>query len=250
LITGSVGMRMDAPGMASYTAPFDAVSTQTRPRLFIACAVSFLLHVTLIVGIPVNPTGGVPKTVSMINARLETAAPLPADDAPETLAREPAAEGMSPVSAEPAAAAVVGDRQKSSSAPTETRPESSRAMEPASSPSAGIEVPFIRDPTYYPPKQLDVYPQPLTQIRLDYPDSAAHARVDGRLTVLVLIDEFGIVNDVSVVEAKPEGYFEEAAMATFRGARFSPAQKQGHPVKSRVTLQVKYLYGESVSAAR
>jgi len=36
----------------------------------------------------------------------------------------------------------------------------------------------------------------------------------------------------------------------FRGARFSPAQKQGHAVKSRVVLQVKYLYGESVGAQR
>ena len=243
-------MRMDAPGMANYTAMFDAVSKQAWRRLFAACALSLLLHVALLAGIPVNPTGGLPKVVSMITARLETAAPAPADSAPATIASEPAEERVSPVPAEPAAAAVVGDRQKSSSAPTEAPPESPRAIEPAPSPSAGIEVPFIRDPTYYPAKQLDVYPQPLTPIRLEYPDSAANARVDGRLTVLVLIDEFGVVNDVSVVEAKPEGYFEEAAMAVFRAARFSPAQKQGHPVKSRVMLQVKYLYGDSASGAR
>jgi protein TonB len=97
---------------------------------------------------------------------------------------------------------------------------------------------------------LDVYPEPLAAIRLDYPDTAANARIDGRLTVQLLIDEFGVVNEVSVVDAKPEGYFEEATLAVFRGARFSPAQKQGHAVKSRVVLQVKYLYGESVGAQR
>ena len=62
-------------------------------------------------------------------------------------------------------------------------------------------------------------PQPLTPIRLDYPDAAANARVDGRLTIWLLIDEFGVVNDVSVADAKPEGYFEEAALAVFRAAR-------------------------------
>jgi protein TonB len=128
--------------------------------------------------------------------------------------------------------------------------EVSNAVQQAPSPSTGVELPLIRDPTYYPAKQLDVYPEPLAAIRLDYPDTAANARIDGRLTVQLLIDEFGVVNEVSVVDAKPEGYFEEATLAVFRGARFSPAQKQGHAVKSRVVLQVKYLYGESVGAQR
>ena len=109
---------------------------------------------------------------------------------------------------------------------------------------------MFRDPTYYPAKQLDIYPQPVGQIRLDYPESAASAKVDGRLVVLLLIDEFGIVNDASIVEAQPEGYFEDAALAVFRGARFSPGQKQGRAVKSRVLLQVKYLYGQSAGALR
>jgi len=88
------------------------------------------------------------------------------------------------------------------------------------------------------------------QIRLDYPESAASAKVDGRLVVLLLIDEFGMVNDASIVEAQPEGYFEDAAFAVFRSARFSPGQKQGRAVKSRVLLQVKYLYGQSAGALR
>ena len=68
--------------------------------------------------------------------------------------------------------------------------------------------------------------------------------------MLLLIDEFGGVNEASVVESQPEGYFEDAALAVFRAARFSPAQKQGRAVKSRVLLQVKYLYGQSSGAMR
>ena len=237
---GAAAMRIDAPAMVSYAAQFEDVTTQAWSRLIKACALSFVLHVMLLIGIPVNPTGGVPGTVSVITARIEAAAP----------ADESAAEQVTLLPADAAQAAPPASPPKPPDARIEAKPEPPRATAPASSPAGGIEVPLIRDPTYYPAKQLDVYPQPLAPVRLDYPDSAASARIDGRLLVLLLIDEFGMVNDASVVEAQPEGYFEEAALAVFRSARFSPAQRQGRPVKSRVLLQVKYLYGESRGAAR
>ena len=233
--------RMDAAITMPQAGAFNTVSMQAWGRLIKACAFSFLLHVVLLVGVPVNPTGGVPQVVSTITARLEPAA----------IDNEPVAPAVAlePVSV-PVPAPVTTTPQQSAAPRTETPPEPPRAKEPPPSPSSGIEVPLIRDPTYYPTKQLDVYPQPLTQIRLDYPESAASAKVDGRLLVLLLIDEFGVVNDASVVESQPEGYFEDAALAVFRAARFVPAQKQGRPVKSRVLLQVKYLYGSSVGALR
>jgi protein TonB len=218
---------------------FDPVSTQAWMRLIKAVALSFLLHLALLVGLPVNPTGGEPQRISTITARLE---PVAAER--ESLRADPVA--VNSLDSSPAA----GKTLKPAEARTESKPEPARAKEPAPSPSSGIEVPFIRDPTYYPAKQLDVYPQPLNAIKLDYPESAASAKVDGRVLVLLLIDEFGIVNDASVVESQPEGYFEEAALAVFRAARFSPAQKLGHAVKSRVLLQVKYLYGQSAGAMR
>ena len=219
--------------------PVDPVATQAWLRLLKAAVLSFLLHLALLVGIPVNPTGGVPQLVSTITARLEPTAPA-SDAVAEILATVP----------DSAPAPAAENLQKPAEAKAEPRTEPARAREPASSPSAGIEVPFIRDPTYYPAKQLDVYPQPLAAIRLDYPESAANAKVDGRLVVLLLIDEFGVVNEASVVESQPEGYFEDAALAVFRAARFLPAQKQGRAVKSRVMLQVKYLYGQSAGAMR
>lgn len=219
---------------------FDPVATRAWMRLIKAVVLSFLLHLALLVGIPVNPTGGVPDMVSTITARLE---PAGADS-------EPAADSVDVVP-EAMPAPRPDKPPKPADAIAETKADPVRASEqPPASPASGIEVPFIRDPTYYPAKQLDVYPQPLAQIRLDYPESAASAKVDGRLLVLLLIDEFGVVNDASVVESQPEGYFEDAALAVFRAARFSPAQKQGRAVKSRVLLQVKYLYGQSAGALR
>jgi protein TonB len=235
-------MRMDAAHtlFRVQMPAFDPVSTRAWMRLIKAVVFSFLLHLALLVGIPVNPTGGVPQMVSVITARLE---PASADSEPVANSVDVAPETMpAPRPDKP---------PKAADAKAETKPEPVRASEPPpAAPASGIEVPFIRDPTYYPAKQLDVYPQPLGQIRLDYPESAASAKVDGRLLILLLIDEFGVVNDASVVESQPEGYFEDAALTVFRAARFSPAQKQGRAVKSRVLLQVKYLYGQSAGAMR
>ncbi len=221
------------------TPAFDPVTTRAWMRLIKAFTLSFLLHIALLVGLPVNPTGGVPQMVSTITARLEPVA-----------VNTEAAAGDVIVIPDSAPDPVVVIPSKSVDVKTADKPDQSRAKEAGPSPSTGIEVPFIRDPTYYPAKQLDIYPQPLGQIRLDYPEAATSAKLDGRVLVLLLIDEFGMVNDASIVESQPEGYFEDAALAVFRAARFSPAQKFGHAVKSRVLLQVKYLFGQSAGAMR
>jgi protein TonB len=227
---------------ATFGVTLVAFSRRSQLRLLVAFTLSLALHVVLLLSVPVNPTGGIPDVVATLYARLEPATP------------EPAAMSEPPRNATlvPDAAAVPPAKTVEPVSPPQAQTEAERnpVTPPPYSPSAGIELPLIRDPTYYAAKQLDVYPQPLTAIKLDYPDSAAAERIDGRLLLLLLIDEFGVVNEASVVEAQPEGYFEESALSVFRAARFSPAQKQGRPVKSRVLLHVRYLYGESEATVR
>jgi len=64
--------------------------------------------------------------------------------------------------------------------------------------------------------------------------------VHGVVILLLLIDEFGVIRDISVAEANPAGYFEESAMQAFRGKPFTPAIKGGRAVKSRVLIRVQY----------
>lgn len=218
-----------AVALTPAAAPFDSVSTQAWVRLLKACVASLLLHLALLVVIPVNPTGGLPQTVTTITARLE---PAIADS-------EPQAESVALVAQPaPAPAPVAETAQKPSEPKPQVKPVPPPPQEPAASPSSGIELPFIRDPTYYPAKQLDVYPKPLAYIKSDFPESATRDKIKGgHVILLLLIDEFGLVNDVSVVSAEPEGYFEEAALKEFRVARFSPAERQGHAVKSRLLVR-------------
>lgn len=99
------------------------------------------------------------------------------------------------------------------------------------------------DATYYPARQLDVYPTLAVPLNLPYAQRALEAGVEGRALLLLHIDETGVVDEVAVVEAQPVGYFEEDARRAFVAARFTPGQRNGRPVKSRVLVEVTY--GES-----
>ncbi len=208
-------------------------------RLLMACALSVLLHL-LVLGVPVNPTGGTPNVVSTIQARLE-----PAPDEPAT---EAAIEPLPETAPAPLAPRIDAAADKPAPAKTPAPPKPS--AKPASSPASGVELPLIRDPVYYPARQLDVYPQPVVMIQPKCPEQAVAERINGRVQLLLLIDEFGVVNEASIVEAQPEGMFEDATLQGFRAARFLPAQKQGNKVKSRVILRVNFICNENEAAAR
>ena len=219
----------------AFTAPVQGADS-VWPRLLLACLLSALLHLMIFL-LPVNPTGGTPQLVSTIQARLEDMAESDRETA--VAQEEVAVPAPAPLSTEAARPALPEATPKPAPKAAEAP-----AAKPPSSPAAGIEVPLIRDPTYYPARQLDVYPQPMANIQPKCPEVALAQRLNGRVQLLVLIDEFGVVNETSVVEAQPAGVFEETAAQAFRSVRFVAAQKQGNHVKSRVILRVTFLCGD------
>jgi len=211
-------------------------------RLLVACSLSVALHIALLAGVPVNPTGGMPNIVSTIQARLETTAP-------ESGTHSEAAElQKAAASAELTPAPVRDDVQPKRA--EQPKAQSQSADGPAASPSKGLDIPLIRDPTYYTPRELDAYPAALAPIQPACPEPAMARHANGQVRLLLLIDEFGLVNEASVLDAQPSGLFEEATLAAFREARFSPAQRQGHAVKSRQTLLVKFICDSGEVGAR
>ena len=115
-------------------------------------------------------------------------------------------------------------------------------VESVSSASAVSEasVANIPDPVHYPAKELDIYPQALLPITPGYPETARDAHAAGSVTLLVLIDEVGRVVGTSVMDATPDGVFEEAAQRALANAAFYPAQKDGRPVRSRILIKVEF----------
>ena len=123
------------------------------------------------------------------------------------------------------------------------RPESAqRSTQAAEDERAALMAPTPDDSTYYPAARLDVFPRELSRLQPIYPDRAEADGVrGGEVTLLLMIDDNGTVTDAAVAEAKPDGYFEQSALAwALERARFSPAQRNGRNVKCRVLVKVNY----------
>ena len=209
---------------------------QASVRLLVALALSATLHLSLLYGVGIGPNQAV--SIHGIEARLIAAAP-------EARPRQPAARAR-PVPP-PAEAARPGLLQSS----VETaRPESVQAMADSASlvtarPPAEdslrpkLDAAVLVDPTWYEARDLDLYPRALAPVEPEYRPSAGSEGVSGELTLVLRIDETGIVQDAQVVDAQPPGYFEDAALVAFRSARFSPAQREGRAVRSRIAIRVR-----------
>lgn len=203
-------------------------------------AASACLHAALIVGVAIKPAAPSGAAQNVIQARLLPAPPQPRTahepkssvelavpmEQPQELPAKEAEEMAPPKTAPP------------SETPAAVGPPDAAPNQP--SPLPALDIPLAEDPTYYPGKLVDVHPAALQPINPAYPDAVSFAGIEGTVTVLLMIDEFGKVRDVSVAEATPPGYFEESALAAFRSARFSAAIKDGRAVKSRVLIRVSY----------
>ncbi len=189
----------------------------TARRFALALVLSTLLHAVL--GLS---TGGVHRARSPASAstvlRVDIVAPAP--QTPTELA--PEIRPLDPVA-----------RRVEQSAPR-TR---STGQDAHRERAADTPAPAHADTTYYPARQLDVYPALAAGLDLRH---SGKAPASGRVLLLVAIDTHGGVNDLSVVEAQPAALFDEAARTAFLSARFRPAFKDGRPVRSRLLIEVTY----------
>jgi protein TonB len=228
------------------------LNSSSLGRLSVAVLISALVHAVLPWVVPVTArrtAGAPPGPLSVAIAPLPAAAP----GAPVPVVSTPAAPepgGVAPAGAAAAPAtrpptpqplAEVGE------APPAELPDSTPATElaPAAAPEReparpALELPLPVDPEYLPARLLDMLPRPVAEVSPRYPEQAATQDLSGVVTLLLYIDELGIVTDVTVLSAEPPGYFEEAAVESFRNALFQPGQRDGRAVKSRLAVEVSF----------
>ena len=103
----------------------------------------------------------------------------------------------------------------------------------------GTEVaalPQAADPSYYTARDLDRYPAPLVPFRIN----RAAGDGLGEVRLEILIDEHGIVRDITLEGSAAPGGMHEALRAALAATLFVPATKDGRTVKSRVVLSVSF----------
>ena len=81
------------------------------------------------------------------------------------------------------------------------------------------------------------------QSRLRYPALASEARIEGRVTVRMVVDETGRMLNPTVLKGLGYGCDDEV-LRVIRGARFEPARVGGLPVKAWHTLYFDFTLGD------
>ena len=80
---------------------------------------------------------------------------------------------------------------------------------------------------------------PGLQSRVEYPEFARRAGIEGQVVVQFVVDERGNVVD-PVVLRSPNELLSEAALTAVRESRFTPGQQRGRPVKVRFAVPVTF----------
>ena len=99
-----------------------------------------------------------------------------------------------------------------------------------------LALPQAADLSYYTARDLDRYPKPLApfQINRTAGDGVGEVRLE------ILIDERGIVQDVTFAGPAAQARVGEELRAALAATRFLPAQKDGRAVRSRIVLSVGF----------
>lgn len=208
-----------------------------RSRLIAAIVASAALHWALLYGVTVRaPEASYPPLIGRLQPEPPPLGQSPSQASspsalPPTSRRMPSGHGAPLIRIEPTTPAPQA---------TELPVPARLPVPPADSALPSVAMPLLSDPTWYTADQLDVYPRTLSAVRPAYPEQPAAQGIGGDVTLLVLVDERGSVEEASVVQAAPEGYFEAAALAAFRMVHFEPARKDGRSVRSRVLVRVSF----------
>lgn len=111
-----------------------------------------------------------------------------------------------------------------------------KSNQPADTPNA-LTLPMD---VYYLSSEVDIRAEPLNEVNLVYPLKPYQQRIRGSVRLHIFVNERGGIDKIVMVDAKPAGLFEEAALEAVTKLEFSPAIKNGVPVKNRKTVEVNF----------
>ena len=81
---------------------------------------------------------------------------------------------------------------------------------------------------------------PLARIPPQYPPAALSQQIEGYVELTFIVTTTGTVREPMVLDARPQGMFEHAALAAVARWRFRPVTEAGQPIAARVNLRVDF----------
>lgn len=105
-------------------------------------------------------------------------------------------------------------------------------------PGQGVDMPDMKG--IFEAGDLDSPLTPITRVPPDYPLNAKRRGIQGEVKVRILINEQGTVENVSVVNAKPPGVFDQSVLHCVSRWRFKAGTVGGRPVRALAETTVKF----------
>jgi protein TonB len=131
--------------------------------------------------------------------------------------------------------------------PEPQRPETgSKVTNSQTRSDAAADLPFPFN-AYFGPSDLDVRAEPSVEVLLRYPWLEYRQRLGGVVRFTLFINAQGGLDRAQLIDATPPGHFEDAAWEAVNKLRFTPALRNGRPVKSQKTIAVVFDPYEDVS---
>ncbi len=100
-----------------------------------------------------------------------------------------------------------------------------------------LALPMLADDTIY--TKVDVNPVPVKTPPPDYPSAMKREGTSGVVAVSIVIDEKGSVASCTVTKSS-HADFEGPALDAIKKWKFKPAQKDGVPVKMKLTVPLRF----------
>jgi protein TonB len=88
--------------------------------------------------------------------------------------------------------------------------------------------------------ELDQPPQAVVRVPPVYPYKAREQGIEGVVQVKLLINQDGSVGHLEILDARPEGLFEEAVRNAVPQWKFSPGKIDGQTVTAWVVTYVRF----------
>ncbi len=87
---------------------------------------------------------------------------------------------------------------------------------------------------------VDRLPEVQYREPVPYPESAKEKNITGHVTLNILINEDGEVDQVKLLDSMPEGIFDQAAVSSVKAWSFSPAEYKGRFVSVWVKQKLQF----------
>lgn len=87
---------------------------------------------------------------------------------------------------------------------------------------------------------VDTPPRPVQQAPMEFPKKLQDKGIEGYVVLSVLVNKTGNIERVKVIESKPPGVFDQAALDGIRQWRFEPATYKGEAVSLWIRQKVRF----------